>query len=132
MEIKGQGAAGGEVTGSCYVVTTDQARVLIDVGMFQGNSLSESKNRISPSAKPSSLDAILLTHAHLDHVGRVPLMIKHGFRKPIYATGATIDLAEIILRDSARLQVQDLERKNRKRRERGQAPVDALYEPEDV
>jgi metallo-beta-lactamase family protein len=132
MEIKVLGAAGGEVTGSCYVVTTDQARVLIDVGMFQGNSLSESKNRISPSAKPSSLDAILLTHAHLDHVGRVPLMIKHGFRKPIYATGATIDLAEIILRDSARLQVQDLERKNRKRRERGQAPVDALYEPEDV
>jgi metallo-beta-lactamase family protein len=132
MEIKVLGAAGGEVTGSCYLVTTNQARVLIDVGMFQGSSLSESKNRLSPAAKPSSLDAILLTHAHLDHVGRVPLLIKHGFRKPIYATEATIDLAEIILRDSARLQLQDLERKNRKRRERGQTPTEALYLPENV
>jgi len=132
VEIKVLGAAGGEVTGSCYLVSTGQARVLIDVGMFQGSNTSESKNRLSPSAKPSSLDAVLLTHAHLDHVGRIPLLIKHGFRQPIYATDATIDLAEIILRDSARLQVQDLERQNRKRRERGQAPTDALYQPEHV
>jgi metallo-beta-lactamase family protein len=132
MEIKMLGAAGGEVTGSCYVVSTDRARVMIDSGMFQGSPTSESKNRLSPSARPDSLDAILLTHAHLDHVGRVPLLIKHGFRKPIYATDATIDLAEIILRDSARLQLQDLERKNRKRREHGQSPAEALYLPEHV
>lgn len=132
MEIKVLGAAGGEVTGSCYLVATDRARIVIDFGMFQGNTMSEAKNRLSPSARPGSLDAVLLTHAHLDHVGRLPLLIKHGFRQPIYATDATIDLAEIILRDSARLQVQDLERKNRKRRERGQSPIEALYLPEHV
>lgn len=132
MEIKVLGAAGGEVTGSCYLVTTDRARIVIDVGLFQGNPMSEAKNRLSPSARPGSLDAVLLTHAHLDHVGRLPLLIKHGYRQPIYATDATIDLAEIILRDSARLQVQDLERKNRKRRERGQSPIEALYLPEHV
>lgn len=132
MDIKVIGAAGGEVTGSAYVVRTRLASVLVDAGMFQGGRESEAKNRLPPSAQPDQLDAVLLTHAHLDHTGRVPLLIKYGFDGPIYASDATIDLAEIILRDSARLQVQDIERTNRKRRERRLPPLEPLYEPEHV
>jgi metallo-beta-lactamase family protein len=132
MEIKVIGASGGEVTGSAYVVKTKRASILIDAGMFQGGKQSESKNRLPPSAKPNYLDAILLTHAHLDHTGRVPLLIKHGFNGPIYGTDATLELSEIILRDSARLQVADAERTNRKRREHHKSAVEPLYTPEHV
>ncbi len=132
MNIKILGAAGGEVTGSAYLVRTRDASVLIDAGMFQGGRESETKNRIPPAARPDQLDAVLLTHAHLDHTGRLPLLIKHGFHGPIYASDATIELAEIILRDSARLQVQDVERTNRKRAERGKPPIEPLYEPQHV
>jgi metallo-beta-lactamase family protein len=75
---------------------------------------------------------VLLTHAHLDHTGRLPLLIRHGFRGAIYATGATIDLAEIILKDCARIQSQDAQRKGRKAAKLDQPPVEPLYEPEDV
>ncbi|MFO0904399.1 MAG: MBL fold metallo-hydrolase [Pirellulales bacterium] len=132
MDIKILGAAGGEVTGSAYCVRTRDASVLIDAGMFQGGRQSEAKNRLPPAARPDQLDAVLLTHAHLDHSGRIPLLIKHGFQGPVFATEASIDLAGIILRDAARLQVQDVERTNRKRRERGQSPIEPLYEPEHV
>ena len=114
MKIKVVGAAGGEVTGSAYLVQTDRAQILIDAGMFQGGKGSEAKNHIPAGVSPPSLDAVLLTHAHLDHTGRVPLLIKHGFRGPIFATGATIDLTELILKDSAKIQVQDAERANRR------------------
>jgi metallo-beta-lactamase family protein len=127
MKIKIIGAAGGEVTGSAYIVQTRQAGVLVDAGMFQGGKQSEVKNRLPSGARPSQLDAVLLTHAHLDHTGRVPLLIKHGYTGPIFATRATLDLAEIILKDAAKIQLQDAERTNRSRQRMGKEPVDPLY-----
>jgi len=115
MKIKVVGAAGGEVTGSAYFVQTKRANILVDAGMFQGGSKSEAKNRLPPGVKLAELDAVLLTHAHLDHTGRVPLLIKHGYSRGIFATAATIELAELILQDSARLQTHDAQRINRTR-----------------
>jgi metallo-beta-lactamase family protein len=132
MKIKLVGASGGEVTGSAYVIRTKQATILVDAGMFQGGRESEVKNRLPSGVQPAEIDAILLTHAHLDHTGRLPLLIKHGFGGPIYATAATIDLAELIMKDSARIQSQDAERKTRKAAKLMQPPVEPLYEPEDV
>lgn len=129
MKIKVVGAAGGEVTGSAYLVQTAKSKVLIDAGMFQGGKATEEKNRLPEGADPRSLDALLLTHAHLDHTGRVPLLLKHGYQKSIYATSATIDLAEIVLKDSAKIQSQDAARKNRYHPEQH---TEALYTPEDM
>lgn len=129
MKIKIVGAAGGEVTGSAYLVETKNARVMIDAGMFQGGKATEEKNKLPEGADPRSLDALLLTHAHLDHTGRVPLLLRHGYRGPIYATSATLDLAEIILQDSAKIQKQDAARKNKYHPEK---PVEPLYTPEDM
>jgi metallo-beta-lactamase family protein len=132
MKIKLVGASGGEVTGSAYIVRTRQATIMVDAGMFQGGRQSEAKNRLPAGARPDELDAVLLTHGHLDHSGRLPLLFKHGFSGPVYGTGATIDLAEIILKDCARIQSQDAERKSRKAAKRDLPPVEPLYEPEDV
>jgi metallo-beta-lactamase family protein len=132
MKIKLVGASGGEVTGSAYIVRTRRATILVDAGMFQGGRQSEAKNRLPQGARPDEIDAVLLTHAHLDHTGRLPLLFKHGFDGPVYATGATIDLAEIILKDCARIQSQDAQRKTRKAAKLQQPPVEAIYEPEDV
>jgi len=132
MKIKLIGASGGEVTGSAYVVRTHRATVLVDAGMFQGGRQSEAKNRWPAGVDPAHIDAVLLTHAHLDHTGRLPLLFKHGYGGPIYATAATIDLAELILNDCARIQVQDAERKSRKAAQRDLPPVEPLYAAEDV
>jgi metallo-beta-lactamase family protein len=132
MKIKLVGASGGEVTGSAYVVRTDRATILVDAGMFQGGRESEAKNRLPAGVKPGEIDAVLLTHAHLDHTGRLPLLFKHGFAGPVYATAATIDLAELIMKDSARIQSQDAERKTRKAAKNDLPPVEPLYEPEDL
>ena len=123
MKIKLTGASGGEVTGSAYVVRTRRATILVDAGMFQGGRQSEAKNRLPAGARPDEIDAVLLTHAHLDHTVRLPLLFKHGFAGPVYATGATIDLAEIILKDSARIQSQDAQRKSRKAVQRDLPPA---------
>jgi metallo-beta-lactamase family protein len=132
MKIKLTGASGGEVTGSAYLLRTKKATILIDAGMFQGGRQSEAKNKLPQGARPDEIDAVLLTHAHLDHTGRLPLLFKHGFEGKVYATGATIDLAEIILKDCARIQAQDAERKTRKAAKLDLPPVDPLYDPEDV
>jgi len=132
MRIRVVGAAGGEVTGSAYVVRTDRAVVLIDAGLFQGGKRSEAKNRLPAGVDLSTLNAVLLTHAHLDHTGRAPLLIKHGYVGPIYATAATIDLATIVLKDSARLQAQDAQRINRRKDFSHLEPIEPLYGPEHV
>lgn len=132
MKIKIVGAAGGEVTGSAYYVQTEQAKILVDAGMFQGGKKSETKNRLPSGVNLSKLDAVLLTHAHLDHTGRVPLLIKHGYGRRVYATSATLELAELILQDSARLQVHEAKRLNRVRNFSRQGPAEPLYGPEDV
>src|SRR5436190_16844411 len=131
MRIRLMGAAGGEVTGSAYVVEANGARVLVDAGLFQGGHNAEARNRI-PIIETGAIDAVLLTHAHLDHTGRVPLLIKAGYSGPIYATAPTVDLAEIVLKDSAKLQTQDAERMNRKRHDKGEPAVEPFYTVENV
>ncbi|MBL7847933.1 MAG: MBL fold metallo-hydrolase [Cyclobacteriaceae bacterium] len=134
MKIRVQGAAGGEVTGSAYLIQTSRSNVLVDAGMFQGGRQSEAKNKIPKGATPDQIDAILLTHGHLDHTGRVPLLIKYGFDGPIYTTEETIELTQIILQDSARLQVADAIRQNKRAwRKREKGPLaEPLYNSEHV
>src|SRR5215216_8090521 len=92
------------VTGSRFLLTTSRAKVLIDCGMFQGSPNETVRNRVPLGTNPSELDAILVTHAHLDHCGLLPLVVKDGFNGPIYLTSATAELVEIVLLDSGRLQ----------------------------
>jgi len=131
MKIRILGAAGGEVTGSAYYVQTRQASVLVDCGLFQGGKKSEALNR-PPTTPKQRIDAVLLTHGHLDHTGRLPMLAKRGHTMPIFATPATIEMTALITRDSARLQVSDNERKNRKRERAGEPPQEPLYTPEDA
>jgi metallo-beta-lactamase family protein len=131
MKIKVLGAAGGEVTGSAYYVQTKQACVLIDCGLFQGGRQAEALNR-PPTTARQKLDAVLLTHGHLDHTGRLPLLAKRGHVVPIYGTPATLEMTALITRDSARLQVSDNDRKNRRRARAGEPPQEPLYTPEDA
>lgn len=92
------------VTGSQYLLETDRARVVIDCGMFQGSPHDVIRNRVPFAYQPSEIDALLLTHAHLDHCGLIPHLAASGFRKPIYATKGTVDLTRLVLLDSAKLQ----------------------------
>ena len=103
MHLQFLGAA-TTVTGSQFLLTTDRARVLIDCGMFQGSPNESIRNRIPLAYDPAELDAILLTHAHLDHCGLIPHVVKAGFRGPIWATDGTIELARLVLLDSGKLQ----------------------------
>jgi metallo-beta-lactamase family protein len=132
MKITVLGAAGGEVTGSCYLLQTDSANVMVDCGMFQGSAKLENYNRIPKIGSLSKLNAVVLTHAHLDHTGRLPLLTKAEYAGPIYGTPATFALADLILRDSAYLHQMEVERANRRRAERGLAPVDVLYTEKEV
>lgn len=131
MNIRIVGAAGGEVTGSAYIVQTKNARILIDCGLFQGSRQSEQLNR-PPTSPNTKLDAVLVTHGHLDHTGRLPMLARLGYHGPIYATPVTIEMTALILRDAARIQLQDNERENRKRARQGKEPVVPLYSAEDV
>lgn len=111
--------AAGEVTGSCYIVTTDHARVMVDMGMHQGEKEAEVHNRRLPPYDLASLDAVVLTHAHLDHSGRLPLLVKAGYRGAIHCTPPTAGITEIILRDSAHLQEEDAAHRQRHSERRG-------------
>src|SRR5262245_4704631 len=114
MKIHFHGAT-GDVTGSAYHVVTKHASLLIDCGLFQGGKKEKAKNRRDATLEGGKLDAVILTHGHLDHVGRMPLLTKKGYEGPIFATQATIDLATLILRDSLSLQKADLKRENKRR-----------------
>ena len=132
MKLTFLGASGGVVTGSCYEVESGGARLLVDCGMFQGGAKVEGMNRIPASVRAPSLDSVVLTHGHLDHCGRLPLLERAGFRGVVHATPATIELAGLILRDAAKIQEHDTERKNRKRARAGLAPLEPLFVLDDV
>src|SRR5262245_32486768 len=123
MRITTLGAAGGEVTGSAYLVQTADASVMVDCGLFQGAKKLENSNKIPSIAALRSLDAVVLTHAHLDHTGRLPLLTRLEYAGPVHATPATIELADLILKDSAYLQSEDAKRQNRWRSKAGKPPV---------
>lgn len=124
--------AAGEVTGSCYLVRTETARVLVDCGMHQGEREADEHNRRLPPIDPAEIDAIVLTHAHLDHCGRLPLLVSLGFRGRIFCTGPTAELTSVILKDSAQLQQADCERFNRKLRGAMDPCERPLYDEQDV
>jgi metallo-beta-lactamase family protein len=124
--------AAGEVTGSAYHVQTDRASVLVDFGMFQGGEKEEERNRLPKGMKARELDAVLLTHGHLDHVGRLPLLARQGYSNPVYCTPATIDITRLILEDAAKIQAGDLIRENRKRQRSGQPELEPSFTHEDV
>jgi metallo-beta-lactamase family protein len=131
MKISFYGAAGG-VTGTAYYCESSEARVLIDCGMFQGGRQDEIRNKKSPPVNYNTLDSIVLTHAHLDHCGRLPLVVREGYRGPIYATPATIDLVALVLRDSLKVQTSDLEKLNRTLSRKGKTRVKPLFDEADV
>ena len=120
IEIQFLGAV-GTVTGSQFMVRAGDRSVLVDCGMFQGSPEEVSRNRIPFAFEAGTLDALLLTHAHLDHCGRVPALVKAGYHGPIFATAATADLAEIVLRDAAKLQAEAEARWRRKHPEEAAA-----------
>ncbi|HJC55718.1 MAG TPA: MBL fold metallo-hydrolase [Candidatus Gemmiger stercoravium] len=128
MKLTFLGAA-HEVTGSCTLVEAAGHRFLVDCGMEQGRDTYE--NEDLPCA-PGEIEAVLLTHAHIDHSGRLPYLYKNGYRGPIYATDATTDLCDIMLEDSAHIQEQEAEWKNRKAQRSGREPVEPDYTVQDA
>ena len=99
--------AAGTVTGSRYLLSFQETKVLVDCGMFQGLKELRLKNWANFPVEPASIDAVVLTHAHLDHCGYLPRLVKLGFAGPVYLTEYTGKLAEVIMRDSARIQTED-------------------------
>src|SRR5437868_10282085 len=105
--------AAGTVTGSKYLIESDQARVLIDCGLFQGGHELRDRNWQEPPFNAAAVDAVIITHAHIDHTGYLPRLVRHGFRGPVYCSRGTSDLMKILLPDSARLQEEEADYRNR-------------------
>lgn len=120
------------VTGSCYLVEVGNSRFLVDCGMHQGGEKEEALNFQRFPFDPDELDFVLLTHAHIDHSGRLPRLVKQGFSGPIYATPPTCDLVEIMLLDSAYIQEMEAEWQTRKARRAGRGGVEPLYTEDDA
>src|SRR6185503_2979641 len=117
MELRFLGAA-STVTGSQFLLTTKRAKVLIDCGMFQGNPNETEHNRAPLAYDAATIDALLLTHAHLDHCGLIPYVVKQGMQAPIFATAGTVELTAVVLLDSGKLQEEFARRDERRSRPR--------------
>ncbi len=126
--------AARNVTGSSYMLDAGGTRVVVDCGMYQERELKHRNFEPYPIS-PGSIDCALLTHAHLDHCGRLPRLVRDGFTGPIFCTEATADIAEIVLRDSAKIQVEDVARKRRRHERQGRVgpfPYEPMYTMEDA
>jgi metallo-beta-lactamase family protein len=132
MHLEFFGAA-GEVTGSCHIVEVGGRQLLLDCGLIQGGAAPDERNRAPFPFDAAAVDAVILSHSHIDHCGRLPLLSKRGFRGPVYATAACRELARILLMDSATMATRDAERENRRRQRDGlKGRVEPLYTPEDA
>ncbi len=120
------------VTGSMHLLKTRSSTVLLDCGLFQGGRKVEAQNTQDFPFAIGDIDAVVLSHAHLDHSGRLPLLVSKGYRGPIYMTSATCDLIDIMLKDAASLQMRDAEWENKRRQRAGKDLIDPLYTLEDV
>ncbi len=131
MKLEFVGAA-QEVTGSKHLLHVNGKKILLDCGMFQGRrKISKEKNMNFPF-NPEEIDAVILSHAHIDHSGLLPLLVKRGFKGPVYSTHATRDLCNHMLADSAYIQEKDAEYYNRKKLKKGEEPIEPLYTLEDA
>ena len=131
MKLSFLGAA-HTVTGSCCLLELGDHKLLVDCGMFQGGRRIRELNYAEPLFNPADIDCVLLTHAHIDHCGLIPRLIRHGFGGQVYATKATCDLVRIMLPDSAGIQEADAEQENRRGKRRGEAPIEPLYSLADA
>src|SRR5216110_2952621 len=134
MQLEFFGAA-GEVTGSCHIVRAAGRQVLLDCGTIQGGADAPALNRLPFPFDAAGIDAVVLSHAHVDHCGRLPLLVKRGFRGPIYTNAACADLVPILLRDSADLALREVERAARQSGGGGAAraaPAAPLFDLADV
>jgi len=131
MKLSFHGAA-RSVTGSRHVVDAGKTRVLLDCGMFQGRRDQARERNLHMGFDPKSIDAVCLSHAHIDHSGALPVLAKNGFRGAVHMTHATADLTEILLEDSARIQNNDCRYVNKLERRRGRQCVSPIYSIDDV
>ena len=131
MDIQFLGGA-REVTGSQHLITANGKKILLECGLFQGRRSETYERNLNFSFNPADIDILLLSHAHIDHSGNIPNLVKNGFTGRIITTGATVDLCQIMLRDSAYIQEKDSYFVNKFRTKRGEAPVEPLYTSEDA
>ena len=131
MDIQFLGAA-KMVTGSNYLINMEKYKILVDCGMFQGNAEKEEMNYKNFDFDPSTIDYLILTHAHIDHSGRIPKLVKDGFRGKILCTKSTYDLSKIMLVDSAKIQESDANWENKKRQRSGRKFIEPLYTMSDA
>lgn len=131
MHVEFWGAA-REVTGSTHLVDTGRSRVLLDCGLYQGRRKHAFERNRDLPFDASRIDAVVLSHAHLDHAGNLPSLVRSGFRGKIWTTHATADLCRYMLMDSAHIQVSDVEYVNKRRKREGRRLFEPLYTPEDV
>lgn len=131
MHVQFWGAA-REVTGSMHLVDTDRGRLLLDCGLYQGHRHQAFERNRDLPFDAGSIGAVVLSHAHLDHAGNLPSLVRSGFRGRIWTTAATADLCRHMLMDSAHIQVSDVEYVNRRRKRQGRRLFEPLYTPEDV
>lgn len=131
MKVKFCGASIG-VTGSCHLISTDKHQILFDCGQFQGGRETEKMNEEPFPFDPTEIECVVLSHAHIDHCGRLPLLVKRGFKGAIYCTDATADLLDVMLKDSAYIHEKDAEWQTRRNARTGKPPVEPLYTIRDA
>jgi metallo-beta-lactamase family protein len=131
MKLRFIGAA-KTVTGSFFLLETDQTRFAVDCGLFQGSKELQERNYHDFQVNPASIDFLIVTHAHIDHTGLIPKLCKQGFKGNIYCTHATEELCAVLLPDSAHIQEMEVERKNRKLQRSGKPLLEPIYSVQDA